>query len=80
VDNGLRLMAPLLAAENLPNFTNPVRGVMRGLAGPMANIPQGSLHLQVLGNVVGSSRRWLMVGHQQQGSYCHMAFDITGPW
>lgn len=79
VDNGLPL-SPLQLAEANGSFNHPFRAALRGMADPVANIVGGSMHLQVLDNVVGSDRRWLLVGFQQQGSYGHAAFDITGPW
>lgn len=80
VDNGMAIATPVLIAENNSAFNHPLRGHMRGLGDPVASIPGGLLHLQVLETVTGSDRRWLLVGFQQQGSYGHAAFDITGPW
>lgn len=80
VDNGLLIQTPVLVAERNDAFLHPIRGALRGVGDPLASIPGGLLHLQVLDNVVGSDRRWLLVGFQQQGSYGHAAFDITGPW
>lgn len=80
VDNGLSLhVGPLLSEENSP-YANPLRGQLRGVGVPLSSIGAGLLHLQVLDNLIGSDRRWLFVGFQQQGSYGHLAFDVTGPW
>lgn len=80
VDNGVVLQAPVLLCEDNSAFFAPFRGHLRGMADPLAVIPGGQLHLQTLDTVVGSDRRWLLVGFNQQGSYGHVAFDITGPW
>ena len=80
VDNGLLILSPVLLAEQNAAFSYPVRGQVRGVGDPFASIAGGLLHLQVLSNLAGSDRDWLMVGFQQAGSYGHMAFDITGPW
>lgn len=80
VDNGVPISTPVMLAENNSAFAHPFRGHLRGLGDPVAAIPGGLLHQQVLENVTGSDRRWLLVGFQQQGSYGHAAFDITGPW
>lgn len=80
VDNGMPLASPILLSENNTAFNFPFRGQLRGMADPVAAIAGGALHLQILEAVVGSDRRWLLVGFQQQGSYGHAAFDITGPW
>jgi hypothetical protein len=80
VDNGVPLNSPILLSEMNSAFNHPFRGQLRGMADPVANIAGGSLHLQTLDTVAGSDRRWLLVGFNQQGSYGHAAFDITGPW
>lgn len=80
VDNGLSICTPVMVSESSAAFTHPLRGILRGVGDPLATIAGGSLHLQVLETVVGSDRRWLMVGFNQAGSYGHAAFDITGPW
>lgn len=80
VDNGMTIVTPILIGEENSAFNQPFRGRLRGIGDPYANIPGGLLHLQVLSNLVGSDRRWLLVGFNQQGSYGHAAFDITGPW
>lgn len=80
VDNGLLISTPLHVSEANSAFGHPLRGQLRGVGDPVATVPGGLLHLQVLDNLVGSDRRWLLVGFQQQGSYGHAAFDITGPW
>lgn len=80
VDNGVPLSSPILLSENNAAFNSPFRGQLRGMADPVATIAGGMLHLQTLDAVVGSDRRWLLVGFNQQGSYGHVAFDITGPW
>jgi hypothetical protein len=80
VDNGMVISRPLFMTENNSTFSNPLRGQARGMGDPLGAIPGGLLHLQVLDSVVGSDRRWLLVGFNQQGSYGHAAFDLTGPW
>ena len=80
VDNGMVLATPMLLAEANASFSNPIRGELRGLADPCANLSANLLHKQVLSNLIGSSRSWLLVGFCQQGALGHAAFDITGPW
>lgn len=80
VDNGLAIASPVLLSELSGAFGNPVRGALRGVGDPLATIPMGSLHLQVLDNVIGSDRRWLLVSTQTGGYGGYVAFDITGPW
>lgn len=80
VDNGIVICSPVMVSESASAFTHPLRGILRGVGDPLATIAGGSLHLQVLETVVGSDRRWLMVGFNQAGAYGHVAFDITGPW
>ena len=80
VDNGMVISAPVLVLENDATFGHPVRGTLRGVGDPLANIGQGLLHKQVLPNLTGSSRTWLTVGFVVSGGASHMAFDITGPW
>ncbi len=74
------IQAPALTQENIPSFGYPIRGHWPGLGLPLANLGAGTLHLQVLPNLSGSGRDWLLVGYQAQGTYGHMAFDLTGPW
>ena len=70
----------MLLSEEVQSFSHPLRGAWPGLGNPFASLGAGTLHLQVLPNLAGSGRDWLMVGYQYQGSYGHMAFDVTGPW
>ena len=80
IDNGVPICSPVMVSESSAAFVHPLRGILRGVGDPLATIAGGSLHLQVLETVVGSDRRWLMVGFNQAGAYGHAAFDITGPW
>ena len=80
VDNGLLIHYPALLSESNTTFQNPLRGHLRGLGDPLALLAGGALHKQVFTTVVGSDRAWLLVGFNQQGSYGHAAFDLTGPW
>ena len=85
VDNGVVLQGFVVASESNTPFTNPLRGVLRGLADPLANmIPStsaaASLGTPVLDNLIGSDRRFLLVPFNQLGSYGCVAFDVTGPW
>lgn len=85
VDNGFVAQQPLLVAENNSTFGNPLRGVLRGVADPLAQLISTSAdapgwYLTVLDNLVGTDRRYLAVAFQQQGSYGVALFDITGDW
>lgn len=80
VDNGVLIHYPTLLAEENITFGHPYRGHLRGLGDPLATIAGGALNKQVFATVVGSDRRWLLAGFNQQGSYGHAAFDLTGPW
>lgn len=80
VDNGMVVSYPILCAESNAAAGYPIRGEMRGIANPLANIPANLLHQNVLRNLTGSSRDWLAVAFMQSGNGAHMLFDITGPW
>ena len=79
VDNGLVVSTPVLMFDTSAS-SGPIRGEARGVADPLANIPTGVLHKQVLSNLTGSTRDFLAVGFQLSGSYGHVLFDVTGPW
>lgn len=79
VDNGLVVSMPVLVYDATASI-GAIRGEARGIADPLANIPMGLLHKQVLSNLTGSSRDFLAVSFQMTGSQGHMLFDITGPW
>lgn len=86
IDNGMVIEYPVMLAENAPSAGNPVRGVLRGVGFPLANlsaIPTAqSLHRTLLPSVIGSDRRWLLLANRQgsSSSIGVVAFDITGPW
>lgn len=80
VDGGLVIQHPVLVAEAVVVFGNPLRGTMPGMGMPLASIPAGLLHLQEFSNLNGLGRDWLLVGHQRDSAHGHAAFDITGPW
>lgn len=79
VDNGMVLSAPLFVAENASALGHPIRGELRGVAAPFATVALGTLHRSVVSGLVGSSRRWLLVGFGGPGTGM-MAFDVDGPW
>ncbi|MGK3945374.1 hypothetical protein ABK046_44405, partial [Streptomyces caeruleatus] len=80
VNNGLHIQTPLHLSENSSAFTHPLRGRLRGVGDPLASISGGSMHLQLLPDLGGSGRDWLLVGYQHDGGYGYLGFDLTGPW
>jgi hypothetical protein len=79
VDNGMRLHSPVLVAEANSTFNHPIRGAMRGLASPLANLPATQVNGMII-DVLGSPRKWLLAGVRETVSYGVAAFDLTGPW
>lgn len=85
VDNGLAILTPVPFAEGNSTFNYPLRGNLRGIGAPLANIAASSTLVAsvdrlLLANVGGSDRRWLLASFQTQGNYGVAAFDVTGPW
>lgn len=78
VDNGVRLHTPIMLAEANSTFGNPIRGLMRGVALPLTNMP-ASAHRTVI-PVTGSARRWILLHFRQATTYGCVAMDLTGPW
>lgn len=85
VDGGLAVQYPVLVQERNDQMGHPIRGVMPGLAAPLAAVgsalsgqyPYG----RVLPGVAGTGRDFLAVtvgaGNFRYGA---VLFDITGPW
>lgn len=80
VDNGLLVMPGVPLAENNSAMNHPLRGLLRGIAAPLATLQGGQLHMQRLSNLLGSDREWLFVSVGRASNYGHAAFDLTGPW
>lgn len=79
VNNGAAIQTPVLIAENNSAFSNPIRGILPGLAHPQCKNLH-LLHLQSLPNVTGSTRNWVVVATNSQGSLGAVVIDTTGPW
>lgn len=81
VDNGMRIIPDALIREFNAAFTHPVRGVLRGIAQPLAYLPVAAgLHLTVLSSIIGSDREFLVVNLNNSSVVGALLFDITGPW
>lgn len=85
VDGGFAVQYPIPVIERNDMLAHPVRGVMPGLAAPLAAIGSslaGPLWFgRVLPGVAGTGRDFLVVSYGA-GNFWHGAvlFDITGPW
>lgn len=86
VDGGLAVQYPVMVQERNDGLGHPIRGVMPGLAAPLAAVgtalagqyPYG----RVLPGVAGTGRDFL-VANMMSGTgpwYGAVMFDITGPW
>ena len=64
------------------SLTKEVRGLLPGLAAPVANLPFQSLAaVSVIGPVEGDGRYYLAVNARVGGSVAaNFAIDLTGPW
>ena len=85
VDNGMVIQQVVLAVEDNTTFSHPIRGVMRGMADPLAALVTGvsqgpTWDRQVLSGLTGTSREFLTVPFVQSSTYGCAMFDITGPW
>lgn len=81
VDGGLVVSPQVFVREKPVTGNAPIRGKLRGVAAPTANI-QGTLHGTVMSGFVGSSREFLFLGTHGGGTSMHgcLMFDLTGPW
>lgn len=85
VDNGMVAQMPVLLSEASATFNNPLRGVLRGVADPLAQMigsagDASSWDRVLLPALIGTDRQFLSVAYHQQGSYGVALFDVTGPW
>lgn len=85
VDNGAVIQSPMPVAESNATFNYPLRGTLRGIGSPLANMVSSTGMIQaidrtLLTNVAGSDRRWLLVAINNASNYGMAAFDVTGPW
>lgn len=81
VDGGMVVIPQVFVREKPATGTAPIRGKLRGVAAPMADI-QGTLHNTVMSGFVGSAREFLFLGAHGGSSTMHgcLMFDLTGPW
>lgn len=86
VDGGLVINYPVLTAE--PSASSDIRGMLPGLATPVANLSNGSsntfpLKTQI-SNIIGSARTFLVcpvTSSVSSGTTVNVALlDLTGPW
>ena len=79
VDNGVPFSYPVMVAENNSTFKYPVRGILPGIAHPLAQNLQ-SLHKSPLTGLIGTDRTFLPVNTMNVTSVGVLMLDITGPW
>jgi hypothetical protein len=84
VNNGFVLEAPVMAREGPTAGTYPLRGVIPGIAYPLADLSllRSQFHLREWPDLAGTSRAYLSVAVGLEGftSTGMLFFDITGPW
>jgi hypothetical protein len=86
VNNGFVLHSPVVAREGVMAGGYPLRGLVPGLAYPLANLQavRTQFHLREWPDLAGTNRTYLSLsmGHQGFGSSetGMLFFDITGPW
>lgn len=86
VNNGFVVQTPVLSREGLMAGSYPLRGVVPGVAYPLANLTEvrTQFHLREWPGLAGTSRTFLSVSAGQQGfgstEVGMLFFDITGPW
>lgn len=83
VDNGCVIVPMVLLSESNPGFYNPLRGELRGIGEPMANI-MTTLSGTTLTALNGSDRSWLILAlgtsSNTSSASGSVAIDVTGPW
>jgi hypothetical protein len=84
VNNGFVLHAPVMVREGPTAGTYPLRGVMPGLAYPLADLSslRSQFHLREWPDLEGTDRTYLSVAVSLEGfsSQGMVFFDIDGPW
>lgn len=79
VDNGMPVERTVLAREQNTSGGNPFRGVMRGLAHPMAQIPS-SMHLTRISGLVGTADEYIIVCMTSTEYRGAVMFNVTSDW
>lgn len=83
VDNGCVILPNVFVCEDNSSFRNPLRGELRGIGEPLADL-RTALPLTTLRSLVGSDRDWLVVplgvSASSSSAAGSVAVDVTGPW
>lgn len=79
VDNGMIVSRRALVAESNATMNHPVRGHMRGLMIPYANLGN-KIHRLILSGLTGFSGELLALALNGTGTTGCVLLDITGPW
>jgi hypothetical protein len=79
VDNGMPVERAVLVRESNSGSSNPYRGVARGFAHPLAQLPS-SMHLTQFGDLIGTTDKYVFValaGTSYQGG---ILMNVTSDW
>lgn len=79
VDGGSAIETAILVPEYRATGLYPFRGTARGVAHPLGVIG-GSLHLQMISNLVGTNDVFLCVSCTSQGDTGALLFNLTSEW
>jgi len=79
VDNGMPIERAVLLRESNSTFGNPYRGVARGIAFPLAQIPS-TMHLQRVGNLLGTTDEYVIVTIASTSYRGAVMFNVTSDW
>jgi hypothetical protein len=79
VDNGMPVERTVLVREQNSSGGNPFRGVMRGLAHPMAQIPS-TMHLTRISGLVGTTDEYIIVCMTSTEYRGAVMMNVTSDW
>ena len=79
VDNGMMIDSMVLLREALAAYAHPIRGTLRGVAAPIAQLG-GSLSGTLFDNLIGSPDSFLCIGLCSTGVPGALLFNTTSAW
>jgi hypothetical protein len=79
VDNGMPVERAVLVRESNSGSGHPYRGLARGLAMPLAQIPT-TMHLQSVSNLVGTTDTFVLVAMTSTAAVGAVMFNVTSDW
>jgi hypothetical protein len=79
VDNGMPIERTVLVRESNSGGGNPYRGVARGFAHPLAQLPS-SMHMTQFGDLIGTTDKYVFVALSATGYQGGVLFNITSDW